>query len=75
MTHWLIIVLIRGYIKHIQSQKLAERIKPGIQDAAHAFAGLFRTCGTVRGQDKYTGNKNNLPLHRDVIMICVIIED
>lgn len=58
-----------------ESQKLAATSKPDIQDAAHVFAGLSHTCDTVCSQDKNTQCKNNLPLHRDVIMISVIIEN
>lgn len=59
----------------IESKKLAATSKPDIQDAARVFAGLTHTCDTVCSQDKNTQRKNNLPLHRDVIMISVIIEN
>ncbi len=58
-----------------ESQKLAATSKPDMQDVTQVFSGLTRTCDTVCSQDKYTRCKNNLPLHRDVIMISVIIED
>lgn len=58
-----------------ESIKLAATSEPDIQDAARVFAGRTHTCDTVRSQDKNTQCKNNLPLHRDVIMISVIIEN
>lgn len=58
-----------------ESRKLAATSKADIPDAARVFAGLSHTCDTVCSQDKYTQCKNNLPWHRDVIMISVIIEN